>query len=179
MLKPNAAFFFWVWLALFCSYGLDRGAVLPSFVKSRRWVMLVFAVVAAAGFLLSVRSVLSLSALRTGREAANAGVFDLAQSLFERARALDPVNPDIVVAQGELALRAFRSTSKVMWLDEAQRSFLKASAMSPNYYYNYLALSNIYNARGDHAKGNAALLRARAVSPYEVERDLQAFSRQK
>ena len=179
MLKPNVSFFFWVWLALFCSYGVPRGGSFPSFAPSRRAVMLCLAAAAAAGLLLSTRSALSLSALRTGREAGNAGIFDLAQGLFERAHALDPLDPGVMTSQGDLALRAYRSTSKTFWLDQAERSFLEAAGRAPNYYYNYLALASIHGTRGDRVRSDAALAKARAVAPYEPERDLKALFHQK
>jgi hypothetical protein len=175
MLKPNAAFFFWVWLAIFCSYGLERGAILPSFIKVRRLIMLVFVVVAAAGLFLSTRSILSLSALRDGREAANAGVLHLASNFLGRAHAFDPVSPDVLTAQGNLALKFFRSTSKVAWVDQAERSFVQAAERAPNFYYNHLALASIYSIRHDRVKMDAAILKARAVSPYETARDLPLF----
>jgi O-antigen ligase len=171
MLKPNASFFFWVWLALFCSYGLRQGE------KFRRVVMISFVVVAMAGLFLSTRSALALSAFRTGREAANAGVFDLAQKFFQRAHALDPVDPRSLTAEGDLYFRAYRSTSQVVWLDQARPLLLQAADLAPNYYYNYLLLSNIYSIRGDRVKAERAMARARGVSPYEVERDLNPPSR--
>jgi putative inorganic carbon (HCO3(-)) transporter len=179
MLKPNASFFFWVWLALFCSYGLDQREVLPSLARFRRGMMIVLACVAAAGFFLSMRQVLSLSALRTGQEASRAGIFALAEEHFKRAHVLDPLNPGPLTAQGDLYLRAFRATSQTAWLDAAERLFLQSTVLAPNNHYNYLALASIYSSRGDRIKVDALIARARAVSPYETQRDLQVFSRQK
>ena len=141
--------------------------------------MTVLAVVAAAGLFLSTRSALSLSALRTGQEALQAGVFDLAQISFERAYTLDPLDPHVLTLQADLDLRAFRSTSQAAWLDKAERSLLQSVDLSPNYYYNYLMLASIYNSRGDRARADAAIAKARAVSPYETERDIQASFRKK
>jgi tetratricopeptide (TPR) repeat protein len=179
MLKPNAAFFFWVWLALFCSYGFNRGDVLPSLARFSRRVMMIFAVVALVGFFLSMRIAMSLLTLRNGHEAAKAGVFDLAERAYQRAHELDPLDPQVLTAQGNLYLRAFRSTSQSVWLDAAQASFLQSVDRAPNYHYNYLALASIYNSRGDHLKANSMTARARTVSPYETERDLGALSRPK
>ena len=177
LLKPNVAFFFWVWLAIFCSYGADRADILPSRDKFRRGMMLFLAGVAVAGLFVSARSLMSLANLRTGQEAAQAGVFELARQSFQRAHALDPFDGRILTAEGDLYFRAFRSTSQVAWRDEAQRVFLQATACAPNYHYNYLALASIYGSQGNRVAMDAVIAKARAVSPYETERDLRVFSR--
>lgn len=179
MLKPNASFFFWTWLALFCSYGLTQEQAFPSAVKWRRGVMAVFAAVAVAGFSLSMRQVLSLSALRSGHEAVRAGVAELARGHFQRAHTLDPLNTAPLTAQADLYLRLFRSTARKEWLEAAEVMARQAVQCAPYYHYNYLILASVHALRGNQVAADRMVARAMAVSPYETQRDLAMASRRK
>ncbi len=179
MLKPNIAFFFWVWLALFYSFILKHGPVGRIFQGFSRAVMIALIMAAAAGLFLSGRAALSLFALRDANIAAVAGVFDLARPLYEKAHALAPLDAGVLTAQGDLYMRAWRATGDSKWGALSQQSYVQAAAFSPNAYYNYLALASIYAGRGDQARSKALLDKARMVSPYETERDLEAMSRRK
>ncbi len=178
MLKPNISFFFWAWLAVFCSY-TRRDEVFSFWVKARPFVMAAFLAAVLTGLFLSVRMAVSLSALRAGNDLAGAGKFNPAQQQYARARALDPLNINILTAQGSLYLRAFNATRQAAWLDHAEQSFIQASELSPDFYYDYLALSSIHALRGDAGGARVFYRQAMERSPFEAERDTAIFFQQK
>lgn len=178
MLKPNISFFFWTWLAVYCSYVLREGAF-TFWAGARPFVMAVLLAAVVAGLFLSVRTMLSLSALRAGNDLSGAGKFEPAQASYDRARMLDPLNANILAAQGNLYLRAYNATRQSGWLDRAEQVFLQASELSPRFYYNYLALSSVQAIRGDMVRANSSYRRALDLSPFEARRDTPVFFQQK
>jgi hypothetical protein len=179
MIKPNASFFFWVWLAVFGSFLCQDKVHWPSVSAYRRMVMIGFAAAALTGLFLASRMAFSFAAMAEGKFAANAGVLDVARLKFERAQHLAPFDPGGLTAQGDVYLMALRRTGKPEWSELAERSFARAAEAAPNNYYNYLALASIYAQRGDPAKASALITKAMAVSPYETSRELQSGERQK
>ncbi len=174
MLKPNASFFFWTWLAVFCSYFGTRDRAFPSSKNAARVIMGVLVLAALAGLFLAARFGFSLACLRDARAAVNAGQAKAALPLFERARQLNPLDSSVPTSLGDVYLRAFRANKQVAALDAAQAFFMEAAVKSPNAYYNHLALSSIYTSRGSSVMARESLIRARYVSPYETGRDLEA-----
>ena len=178
MLKPNISFFFWTWLAVFCSYA-RREEPFAFWVKARPFVMAAFLAAAIMGLFLSMRTGVSLVALRAGNDLANAGKFNPARQLYARARVLDPLSVNILTAQGNLYFRAFNATRQSGWLDHTEQAFVQASDLSPSFYYNFLALSSVHAIRGDAAGAKSYYRRALELSPFEAERDTAIFFQQK
>ncbi len=173
ILKPNVALYWWTMLAVFCAMNnLGRHSerseeskgTLRSFAMLRMTVlilMFVFLSRIMCGYMLYYK------AMSTKKP----GSYSSALEMLNQAKALDPWSSYLPAGAASIHLEEYGSTRINNFLKLAAIDYLEAIRRSPKVYYNYFALSKIYEALGDTSRGQIFNQKAMELSPAEFALD--------